>query len=149
MAAPRSTAGAAEGSGTADPAAVLRQLADRRAEAFAGNRPDLLAEVYRSPALLAQDVSQLSSRVPPGCGLTGLRTRYRDVRVTGSGPQSLELQVTATQPPASLVCAGAVRGHTEAAGPTGLVLRLVRAGDGFPHRLATPARGMMAAPWPS
>jgi hypothetical protein len=115
----------------ADPEAVLRKLAARRAEAFAGNRPDLLAEVYQSPALLAQDRSQLSSRVPAGCGLVGLRTSYQDLTVTGAEPQRLELQVTASQPPASLVCAGTLRSRTEPAGPTRLVLRLVRVGAEF------------------
>ena len=114
-----------------DPAAVLRTLADRRAEAFAHNRPDLLAAVYQSPALLAQDVRQLGARVPAGCGLTGLRTSYQDVTVIRAGPQRLELRVTASQPPASLVCAGAVRGQTEPAGSTRLALRLVRVAGEF------------------
>ncbi|HEX8095120.1 MAG TPA: hypothetical protein VF542_14925, partial [Jatrophihabitans sp.] len=126
---PTSTAGGAVDG--ADPAAVLRRLADRRAAAFAGNRPDLLAALYQSPALLAQDLSQLSSRVPAGCVLTGLRTSYRDVTVTGARPQQLEVRVTASQPSASLVCAGTVRGRTEPAGPTRLVLRLVRVGAEF------------------
>lgn len=115
----------------ADPDAVLRRLADRRAEAFARNRPELLAAVYQSSALLAQDVSQLHSRVPAGCGLAGLSTSYQDVTVTSAGPQRLELQVTASQPPASLVCGGVVRGHIQAAIPTRLVLRLVRVGQEY------------------
>jgi hypothetical protein len=115
----------------ADPETVLRQLADRRAEAFAADRPELLAEVYQSPALLAQDLSQLRSRVPAGCRLTDLRTDYRDVTVTDAGPRRVELQVTASQPPASLVCAGTIRSRTEPAGPTRLALRLVRVGTGF------------------
>ena len=128
----RSTGVAAgENADAADPAAVLRTLADRRAEAFAHNRPDLLATVYQSPALLAQDARQLSARVPAGCGLTGLRTTYQDVTVIRTGPQRLDLQVTASQPPASLVCAGAVRGHTEPAGSTRLALRLVRVAGEF------------------
>jgi hypothetical protein len=129
---PSSTAGGAvKGADAADPDAVLRQLADRRAEAFASNRPDLLAAVYQSPALLAQDLSQLSSRVPAGCGLTGLRTSYRDVTVTGAEPRRLELQVTASQPPASLICAGTICSRTAPAGPIRLALRLVRVGAEF------------------
>ena len=88
----------------------------------------MLAGVYQSPALLAQDLGQLRSRIPAGCGLTGLRTRYRDVTVTSAGPHRLELQVTASQPPASLVCAGTVRSRTLPAGATRLALSLVRVG---------------------
>jgi hypothetical protein len=129
----------AEGPET-DPAAVLRQLADRRAEAFAANRPDLLAAVYQSPDLLAQDLRQLSSRVPAGCGLTGLDTSYRDVTVTDAQPQRLELRVTASQPPASLLCAGTVHSRTEPAGPTRLVIRLVRVGTEFRIASQRPGR---------
>ncbi len=117
--------------GLADPHLVLRTLAGRRAEAFASGRPELLAGVYQSPALLAQDVAQLRSRIPAGCSLAGLRTDYRDVTVTSAGPHRLELRVTASQPPASLVCAGVVRSRTLPAGATRLSLSLVRVGAGF------------------
>ena len=113
------------------PDAMLRSLADRRAKAFALNRPELLTGVYQSPALLAQDLSLLSSRVPAGCGLTGLHARYRDVRVISAGPRHLDVRVTASQPPASLVCAGTVRSRTGPAGPTRLLLHLVRVGTEF------------------
>jgi len=122
------------GAGAVDEAApdeVLRRLAERRAEAFARDRPDLLAAVYQSSALLAQDVSQLRSRVPTGCGLAGLRTSYQDVTVTSAGPQGLELQATASQPPASLICGGVVRSQILPAVPTRLVLRLVRVGQEY------------------
>ena len=122
---------AARGTDAPDPGAVLRRLADRRAEAFALNRPDLLAGVYRSPGLLAQDLRQLSARVPAGCGLAGLRTRYRDVTVTAAGHRRLDVRVIASQPPASLVCSGTVRGRTRPAAPTRLALRLVRVGTDF------------------
>lgn len=114
-----------------DPAAVLRQLADRRSAAFALNRPDLLTGVYRSAALLAQDVDLLDSRVPAGCALTGLRTDYRQVSVTSAGTQRLELQATASQPPATLVCKGAIRSRTLPAAPARLALSLVRVGQEF------------------
>ena len=133
---PDPPAGPARAAGTgaadpADPAAVLHRLAHRRAEAFARNRPDLLAAVYQSSALLAQDLSQLRSRVPAGCGLTGLRTSYRDITVTSASPQRLELQTTASQPPASLICGGVVRSHIQPAAPTRLTLRLVRVGGEY------------------
>jgi hypothetical protein len=115
----------------AEAKAVLERLADRRAEAFALGLPELLAGVYQSPALLAQDRSQLDSRIPAGCGLIGPRTQYRDVTVLSARPQQLELQVTASQPPASLVCAGAVRSRTLPAAPARLALSLVRVGAEF------------------
>lgn len=124
--------GAAAGSSdVTNPEAVLRELADRRAEAFARNRPDLLATVYQSPALLAQDLSQLSARVPAGCGLAGLRTSYQHVIVARADQHNLEVRATASQPPASLICAGTIRGRTQPAGATRLVLRLVRVGADF------------------
>jgi len=115
----------------ADPAVVLAKLADRRAKAFALDRPELLAGVYQSAVLLAQDASQLSSRIPAGCGLTGLRTSYQDVTVTSAGSRRLELRVTASQPPASLRCAGVVRSQTLPLAPVRLALSLVRAGTEF------------------
>ncbi len=115
----------------ADPAAVLRDLADRRAKAFAQRRPDLLATVYQSSWLLSQDADQLRSRVPAGCGLTGLVTSYHDLTVTAAGPGRFDLRVTASQPPATLVCAGRVRSRTEPAGPVRLRLRLVEVVAGY------------------
>jgi hypothetical protein len=114
-----------------DPAVVLRQLADRRAAAFAANRPELLADVYQSPALLAEDAALLSSRVPAGCGLAGLQTSYTDVTVTSRTGQRIEVRVTARQPPATLVCHGAVRSRTLPAAPARLAVTLLRIGEGF------------------
>jgi hypothetical protein len=122
------TGQAAAPDAASDPDVVLRTLADRRAEAFARNRPGLLAGVYASSALLAEDSRQLRSRVPVGCGLAGLRTSYQDVMVTSSDPQHLELQATASQPQATLICAGVARSHTQPTATTRLVLRLVRVG---------------------
>lgn len=119
-----------------EPAAVLRRLADLRARAFALNRPDLLSAVYESAALLNQDASQLRLRVPAGCGLTGLRTSYRSIAVVATGPPAatpplLELRVTASQPAASLICAGVVRAQTLPAAPVRLRLSLVKVGAEF------------------
>ncbi len=134
----RSSAASSSTADSIDPAAVLRQLADRRSAAFELNRPELLSGVYQSAALLAQDVGLLGSRVPAGCGLTGLRTEYRQVNVTSAGPRRLEVRATASQPPATLVCAGTVRGRTLAAAPARLALSLVRVGQGF--RIASQRR---------
>ncbi len=126
---------ASQAAGPADPAAgvdaLLRGLADRRAQAFALNRPNLLAAVYQSAALLRQDTDQLRSQVPAGCVLAGLRTSYQHVTVTASAPSRLELRVSASQSPASLVCAGTVRARTASAGPVGLRLILVKAATGY------------------
>ena len=117
---------------------MLRQLAGRRSAAFALNRPDLLIGVYQSAALLAQDLDLLRSRVPAGCALSGLRTDYRQVRVTSSGTGRLELQATASQPPATLVCGATVRSRTLPAAPQRLALSLVRVGQEF--RIASQRR---------
>jgi serine/threonine protein kinase len=114
-------------SSAVDPLLALRTLADRRAAAFALRRPELLASVYQSAALLSQDVSQLANRVPDGCGLTGLHTSYREVTSTAADG-GFDLRVTASQPAAALVCRGQLRGRSEPAGPVRLGLRLVRAG---------------------
>jgi hypothetical protein len=134
----RSSAAGSSPADSIDPAAVLRQLADRRSVAFALNRPDLLTGVYQSGPLLTRDVELLGSRVPAGCGLTGLRTDYRQVTVTGIGTQRLEVRATASQPPATLVCAGALRGRTASAAPARLALSLVRVGREF--RIASQRR---------
>ena len=114
-----------------DPVALLRQLADRRAAAFASNRPELLAGVYQSPGLLAEDTALLSSRVPAGCGLSGFRTTYADVTVVSTTAQRIEVRVTASQPPATLVCEGTVRGRLLPAAPARLAVSLSRAGTEF------------------
>ncbi|HST50019.1 serine/threonine-protein kinase [Jatrophihabitans sp.] len=114
-----------------DPAALLRRLADRRAAAFAANRPELLAGVYQSPELLAEDAALLGSRVPAGCGLAGLRTGYTDVTVTSSTGKRIEVQVTASQPSATLLCDGTVRSRTLPAAPARLAVTLVRVGEEF------------------
>ncbi|MDQ1740845.1 MAG: hypothetical protein QOE53_2497, partial [Pseudonocardiales bacterium] len=64
-------------------------------------------------------------------GLVGLRTSYQDITVTGADPHRLELQTTASQPSASLICGGVVRSETQPAVPTRLMLRLVRVGAGY------------------
>lgn len=125
------TVAASAGPAPVDPEAVLRTLADRRAEAFALGRPELLASVYQSPALLAQDVDQLRARIPAGCGLTGLRTSYQDVTVIRADPRRVEVRATASQPPAALVCAGAVRSRTLPVTPARLAVSLVRVGAEF------------------
>lgn len=114
-----------------DPMTVLRRLADRRAAAFAANRPELLATVYESPVLLAEDAALLGARIPAGCGLAGVQTSYTDVAVTRDTGQRIEVRVTANQPPATLMCQGAVRGRTTAAAPARLAVTLLKVGADF------------------
>jgi hypothetical protein len=148
-----STAGTPDAAMSADRlAAVLAALDAVRERAFAERRPELLAEVYASSSLLAADTEQLTSTVPVGCRLVGVRTGYRDPQPvaaagnrpvgnpsTGSPPtrnppagvRSVAVTVTATLPSASLRCAGVVRSRTRPAGPTRLRLLLTDSGAGW------------------
>jgi hypothetical protein len=116
-------------------AAVLGALDSVRERAFAERRPELLTQVYASPALLAADTAQLTSTVPAGCGLVGVRTDYRSPELAapvGSAPAgSVAVTVTATLSPATLSCAGLMRSRTRPAGPTTLRLLLVDSGGGW------------------
>ncbi|MBV9823852.1 MAG: protein kinase [Actinobacteria bacterium] len=128
---PESSAGQAGPTESVEAVTVLRRLADRRAAAFAANRPELLAAVYQSPVLLAEDAALLGSRVPAGCALAGVQTSYTDVTVTRSTDQRIEVRVTASQPPATLMCQGAVRGRTAPAAPARLAVTLLKVGADF------------------
>jgi hypothetical protein len=113
-----------------DPAHVLDVLDGRRAAAFAQRQPELLKQVYLSGELLAQDVSQLQTRVPAGCQLAGLHTRYQGIRVISQTANRIELRATAELSPAQLRCKGTLRGTTAAAGPTPVRLVLTRSAGG-------------------
>jgi eukaryotic-like serine/threonine-protein kinase len=113
-----------------DPAAVLAGLDRTRSAAYAQRRPELLAAVYRSPSLLAQDRDQLSRTVPAGCRLLGLNTEYRQVTATAS-PHHLTVHTTATLAAGSLHCGDRVRGQTPTVGPVRLLLELTDAGSGY------------------
>jgi hypothetical protein len=145
---------------------ILAGLAAVREQAYAQRRPDLLAGVYASSALLATDIRQLYRSVPTGCGLLGVRTTYRDLRPsspagpapatqtgpapatetgaapatrTGPAPRSVPVTATAVLPPAILSCQGAVRGHTRPIDPIRLRLVLTDRGDGW--RITSEQRG--------
>lgn len=116
----------------ADAARVLAQLATVREEAYAERRPELLAGVYSSAALLAADTQQLYRSVPAGCGLTGVRADYRQLSLAeGGGPRSVLVTATASLPAAILSCRQAVRGRTRPTGPLRLRLLLADAGHGW------------------
>jgi serine/threonine protein kinase len=111
-------------------AQILAELDSARSLAFAQRRPDLLAQVYTSPALLAQDAAQLKTRVPTGCSLTGLVTSYRDVVVTKQSVSLIELRALASLGAGELRCGTTSRGHTAGAGPTAMRLILAARPDG-------------------
>ena len=93
--------------------------------------PDLLAAVYSSPTLLATDARQLYRSVPAGCGLLGVRTSYRELRLSSPvDPRSVPVTATAVLPTAVLSCQGAVRGHTRSTDPIRLRMVLTEHGDG-------------------
>lgn len=113
-----------------DPAGILAALDRRRSQAYASRQPALLAGVYRSPSLLAQDTAQLTSTVPTGCQLVGLHTSYQQLSVVATDNR-LQLQVTATVTGGALTCNGTLLRRTPAAPPVRLAILLTNAGGGF------------------
>ncbi len=118
----------------ADVPAALRRLDSRRAAAFANRDPRLLSRVYLSGPLLRADAALLARLVPQGCGLTGARTRYAQVRAEQHGARTVVV-VRASLPAAALICAGRLRAVTSAVGPATLRLELVATARG--PRIAT------------
>jgi Protein kinase domain len=148
----------------ADAARVLAGLAAVRERAYAQRRPDLLAGVYASAALLAADSQQLYRSVPAGCGLSGVRTGYRGLRLDSAadtrpmadnrsaadtrsvadnrsmaGTRSVAVTATVSLPSAVLSCRLAVRGQTRPTGP--IWLRLVLADEGRGWRIVSERPG--------
>ena len=107
-----------------DAVPALAALDRLRAQAYAERRPELLARVYDSGALLAQDTEQLSRTVPAGCVLSGLRTSYHDLRPAAVATGRVQLWVSASLSAATLSCAGTARGSTSATGPIRLKVTL-------------------------
>ncbi|HEX2902954.1 MAG TPA: protein kinase [Jatrophihabitans sp.] len=108
----------------AELAASLNRLDALRGRAFAERRPDLLAQVYDSPALLAADTRTLTTLVPAGCGLTGLRTSYRSVVVLAHQGDRITIRVSASLAAGMLTCADGSRRPTAPLGPQPLVIDL-------------------------
>lgn len=123
----------------AEAARILAALDAIRSQAFELRRPDLLNGVYGVPGLLEQDTQQLTELVPPGCGVTGLRTRYRVLSAsrspTATSADALHVSVTASLGAGSVVCGGSVHGRTRAAGP--VRLRLVIEGGRAGYRIVS------------
>jgi hypothetical protein len=102
--------------------AVLVALDSMRSRAFAIRRPGALRDVYASAGLLAEDQALLTTIVPPGCGLLGVHTRFRDVVVVARSPGEIRLRVRTRVRASRLVCAGTLTGRS-AAGPV-IVVRM-------------------------
>jgi hypothetical protein len=120
---------------------VLTSLDATRAQAFAARDPQPLVRVYRSATLLARDRATLDALVPPGCGLRGARTSYRDLHVIRADRTSLTLTVTARLAPSNLVCGGTAAGQAAGTPPTRLAVTLTRAAVGWQVDSLHPAAG--------
>ena len=108
-----------------------------RGRAFAERRPELLRGVYSSPTLLQADTALLLRIVPAGCGLPGVRSHYRDLRVaTARGRTVVTARVSL--PATTLRCAGVPSGRAPAVGP--MILRLTLAGPPASARIADERR---------
>ena len=110
--------------------ATLDGLDAVRARAFAAGDDRMLRSVYASADLAATDAALLHRLVPGGCGLRGVRTRYRPIAFDSRGDRAT-LVVTATLGASQLVCGAQVRATLPGAGPTRLRIVVVRAGSGW------------------
>lgn len=106
-------------------AQALRSLDAVRARAYARRNPALLRAVYASAALRRQDERTLDRLVPPGCALTGVRTRYADVHAKRVDDGILVAARAALQP-STLRCGGRARGVAPATTAVALRILLVR-----------------------
>jgi eukaryotic-like serine/threonine-protein kinase len=116
---------------SASPSAVLRHLDDLRAQAFARRDPAVLAEVYAPGPLLDQDRALMLRIVPPGCGLVGARTEFRDVRASVTTAGGWSVRATAQLASSALQCVGATGGRAPGTAPTPLRIELTRAAGGY------------------
>jgi hypothetical protein len=117
--------------GPPDARAVLAALDLTRSRAFARRDPALLDAVYASPALAARDRAELLSIVPTGCGLRGVRTRFRDVSVSSRTATRIQVVVRGALTPSALYCDGARSGHAAGTGVAALRITLVRRGASY------------------
>ena len=111
--------------------AVLVGLDSVRSHAFAIRRPGALRDVYASAGMLAEDRALLTTIVPPGCGLFGMHTRFRDVVVVARSTGEIRLRVRTQVGASRLVCSGTLTGRS-ATGPVTMVrIYLVRRGGHY------------------
>lgn len=110
--------------------AALTRLDALRERAFARRDPALLRAVYSAESLRRADSALLARIVPAGCGLIGVRTRYRDVHVVARTGDRLTVAATATLEASRLVCAAGEQARAPGTGPTRLRVQLVTGSDG-------------------
>jgi hypothetical protein len=115
----------------ADFAATLTALDVLRQQAFAQRRPELLSEVYGSADLRAQDAALITQLVPSGCGLLGVRTTYRDVRVVSRSGAGVVLSASAELTPSTLQCGATSSGSAAGLPSTPIRIGLTRSGPSY------------------
>jgi eukaryotic-like serine/threonine-protein kinase len=121
---------------TGTAATVLADLDEVRERAFAERAPQLLAQVYVSAELLAEDTATLNAVVQVGCTLTGVRTAYSNIRLVPGETGAIAVVATATLAPSTLVCGGSPAGNLAGASATTLRIELARS-PGAQYRIAS------------
>ena len=112
-------------------AQVLVSLDATRALAFSQRSPTLLDQVYASGPLRGQDARTITRIVPSGCGLVGVHTTYREVRVLRRTRTQVTVRARATLQPSTLQCSGTPSATASGARPAMLDIVLVRSGDRY------------------
>ncbi|HEY3715024.1 MAG TPA: serine/threonine-protein kinase [Jatrophihabitantaceae bacterium] len=111
-------------------AVLLRDLDRIRELAFARRQVSLLARVYVSGPLLAQDAALLRRVVPAGCGLVGVHTTYAQLQADVVDDR-LVLATTATLAPSTLTCHATASSGAAGEKPTRLRIELEKRSDGY------------------
>ncbi|HET6877712.1 MAG TPA: protein kinase [Jatrophihabitans sp.] len=111
-------------------AGVLETLDRLRERAYTRRSPGLLRRLYADRGLRIADAAQLVRLVPPGCGLHGVRTHYRNVRAVAVHGQTVRLSATASLPRSRLVCDGRRRATARALAPVPVRIVLARTPSG-------------------
>jgi hypothetical protein len=91
----------------------------------------VLESVYVRGPLLTQDAALLGRIVPVGCGLVGVHTGYRGVRVIARTTRTVTVAVTATLGASTLQCPDASAVPAAGAPPAALQITLTRSAAGY------------------
>lgn len=116
-------------------AAVLANLDEVRAQAFAAGDGAPLDRVYLPGPLLDEDRALLRRMVPAGCGLHDMRTSFEDVRLLGRTAGRTAVLADATLSAGQLICGGGQ--PTSIPGTPRTVLHIELAEDGAGYRIAS------------
>lgn len=114
-----------------DVATVLARLDAVRQRAYAERKPGLLSSVYAPGPLLQRDRTQLTSLVPVGCGLDGVRTNYRDQSVLSRTSATVVLTARIALPATTLHCATGGQRTAAAQPATAVRITLQHTADGY------------------